>query len=76
MTEEVRTRLESESKGRTDMAAYINRRMAEEGITIYCLAKHMKMPIGNLSNALKGKIGFRQPVLETILWILDGRESL
>lgn len=76
MTEEVRMRLESESRGRTDLTAYINRRMAEEGITIYRLAKHLNMPIGNLSNALKGKIGFRQPVLETILWILDGEDSL
>lgn len=76
MTEEVRTRLESESRGRTDITAHINRRMAEEGITTYRMAKQLGMPINNLSNALKGKIGFRQPVLETILWILDGRDSL
>lgn len=58
---------------RMDIREYIRRRLAEEGLTQYKLAKYLgKFPQG-LNNFLTGRVPYPLEDIERILWVLDGK---
>jgi len=61
---------------KVNLIAYIRRRMEEENITLYKLAKYLGCERSNLTAAMKGRIPMPLSRVETILWILDGYKYL
>jgi len=64
-----------EQMGSVNLSAYIKKRLAEENISIYQLAKALGVPRTNLTNSLNEKVHIPQKRLEAILWILDGDKN-
>lgn len=75
MTREERLNTPVPQMGRVDIRGYIRRRLTEEGISQYRLAKILGIPRTNLATALRGEIPMPLERMETILWILDGENS-
>lgn len=72
MTRQERLNTPVEQMGRVRLNEYIKRRLAEEGISAYRLAKILGITYANLWSYLNGKIPAPIERIETILWILDG----
>lgn len=55
---------------RFDLRTWIKKRLEEEGITIYALARDLGMTRQNLNSFLSGRIPFPLDKIEQLLWIL------
>ncbi len=56
-----------------DIREYLRRRMKEEGITIYAMAKHLGKLRVNLSAFFNYRAQFPLEDIEQMLWVLDGK---
>ena len=72
MTREQRLNTPVAEMGRVNLRAYIKRRLQEEGISQYKLAKILDTPLTNLARTLREEAPMPLERMEKILWLLDG----
>ena len=58
---------------RLDIREYLRRRMQEEGVTHYKMAKFLGKYQGNFTNFINGKTTISVEAVERMLWVLDGK---
>lgn len=75
MTVKERLELPAEKWGRVNLRAYLKRRLQEEGISGYALAKALGVHQPNLARGLNEKATMPLARIEQILWLVDGENG-